>query len=228
MYYIINLITINPNFFNSILENGLINKAVKSNILKFNFINPRLFLDINDKNINDKIYGGGPGLLIKPEPLYKALYKAKNICNKYYIIYLTPKGKILNLNIIKKLLTYKSLIFICGRYSGIDYRIIKKYVNLELSIGDYIVSCGEISSLVVIDSFIRYIPGIISNNSNLNDSFNFYNSLLSYPMYTKPFNFKGMKVPKVLLSGNHAKIERWRYKKALKNTYKKKLYLIKK
>ncbi len=224
----INLITLNPDFFKSFLKNGLIYKAIKNNILFFNFFNPRLFLSKNDKNINDKIYGGGPGLLIKSLPIYLSIRKAKKICKNYYIIYLSPQGDILNKVIISKLLEYKSIIFICGRYSGIDQRIIDKYVDFELSIGDYILSCGEISSLVVIDVLVRHIPGIINNLSNKFDSFYFNNGLLSYPNYTKPKIFNNMKVPKVLLSGNHNNIKDWRIKQSFKNTKIKKKYLIKK
>ncbi len=224
----INIITFNPNFFKSVFNNGLISKAIKNNIVIFNFFNPRLYLKKNDKNINDKIYGGGPGLLIKPEPLYLSINKAKNISDNYCIIYLSPQGDIINNNILIKLLKYKSIIFICGRYSGIDERIINKYVDFELSIGDYIISCGEISSLVIIDILVRNLPGIINNFSNNYDSFNFNGGLLSCSNYTRPKIFNSMKVPSVLLSGNHKKIYKWRIKNSFKNTLKKKSYLFKK
>ncbi len=224
----INLITFNPNFFTSIFNNGLIYKAIKNNIVIFNFFNPRLFLDKNDKNINDKIYGGGPGVLIKPKLLYLCISKAKKVSNNYCIIYLSPQGSIINKNILIKLLKYKSIILICGRYSGIDERIINKYVDFEISIGDYVVSCGEISSIVIIDILIRNLPGIINNFSNNYDSFNFNKGLLGCSNYTKPKIFNGMKVPKVLLSGNHKKIYKWKIKSSFKNTIKKKFYLLKK
>ncbi len=224
----INLITLNPNFFKSVFNNGLIYKAIKNNILYFNFFNPRSFILNNDKNINDKIYGGGPGLLIKPKYLYMCIKKIKKLYKNSYIIYLSPQGIIINKSIIMNLLNYKSITFICGRYSGIDQRIIDKYVDFELSIGDYILSCGEISALVSIDAIIRYIPGIINNKlCNYFDSFSFNNGLLGCPNYTRPKIFNNMKVPDILLSGNHKKIKEWRINKSLKKTLINKSYLIK-
>ncbi len=224
----INLITLNPNFFKSVFNNGLINKAIKNNILFFNFFNPRYYINKKDKNINDKIYGGGPGLLIKPIFLYKCIKSIKSLYKNSYIIYLSPQGNIINKSIILKFLKYKSITFICGRYSGIDQRIIDKYVDYELSIGDYILSCGEISALVCIDVIVRYIPGIINSLCINLDSFNYNNGLLSFPNYTRPRIFNKMKVPSILLSGNHKKINDWRINKSLKKTLKNKNYLLKK
>ncbi len=223
----INLITLNPEFYKSVFNNGLIKKAIKNYLINFNFFNPRIFLDKKDKNINDKIYGGGPGMLIKPKPLYLSINKAKKISSNYCIVYLSPQGNIINNNILVKLLSYKSIIFICGRYSGIDERIIIKYVDFELSIGDYVISCGEISSLVIIDILVRNLPGIIKNFSYNYDSFNFNDGLLGCSNYTRPKIFNGMKVPNILLSGNHKKINKWRIKNSFKNTIKKKSYLLK-
>ncbi len=223
----INIITLNPNFYKSVLKNGLIKKAINNYLIYFNFFNPRLFLDKKDRNINDKIYGGGTGMLIKPKPLYLSIIKAKKVSNNYCVVYLSPQGCIINDNILIKLLSYKSIIFICGRYNGIDERIIKKYVDLELSIGDYIISCGEISSLVIIDMLVRNLPGIINNFSYIYDSFIFNNGLLGCSNYTRPRVFNGMKVPNVLLSGNHKKIKEWKIKNSFKNTIKKKSYLLK-
>ncbi len=226
----INLITCNPSFFKSTFKHGLIYKAISKKLLYINFYNPRFFLKKKDKNINDKIYGGGAGMLIKAEPLYKAIKNAKLNSNKVCIvIYMSPQGINLNKKVIINLLNYKSIIIVCGRYNGIDQRIIDKYIDIELSIGDYILSCGEISSLVLIDLLIRYIPGIINNiESCYNDSFTFNNGLLSCSNYTRPKIFKNMYVPRVLLSGNHQKIIKWRLKSSLKNTLKKKIYLIEK
>ncbi len=225
------IVTINPGFFNSVFKNGLIYKAIKNNILNVNFWDIKRYRGLKKKSIDGKIYGGGAGLLIKPKPLYLAINDAR----LYYgnsnllVIYLSPQGEILNKDVILKLISYKSLIFVCGRYSGIDQRIIDKYIDLELSIGDYILSCGEISSMVVIDSLVRFIPGVLNNiESADNDSFDNKKCLLGFPNYTRPRIFNGLKVPKILLSGNHSNIYNWRLKKSLKKTLLKKAYLIKK
>ncbi len=176
-----NIITINPNFFKSPLKNGLIYKAIKKKIINVNLINLTKFLN-NNNNYEDKIYGGGAGLLFKPESLYLSINSIKKNNFNSLVIYLSPQGKIIDDYIIKKILNYNSLIFICGRYNGIDQRIIDNYVDIELSIGDYIISCGEISSLVVMDILIRKIPGVLNNIKSCEfDSFNYLNKLLGFP-----------------------------------------------
>ncbi len=222
------IISINPDFFISPLNNGLICKGIKKKIIKFNFLNLINFTK-NKHSIDDKIYGGGSGLLIKPESLFLAINKAKSFFKNSFVIYLSPQGKIINNVIINKLLNFDNLIFVCGRYNGIDQRIIDNYIDMEISIGNYILSCGEISSLVIIDVLIRNIPGILNNiNSSKFDSFNFNNGLLGYPNYTRPKEFNGKFVPSVLLSGNHNKINTWRFKKSLKKTFLNKPYLLNK
>ncbi len=176
-----NIITINTSFFKSPLKNGLIYKAIKKKIININLINLKNFLSKNN-NYEDKIYGGGAGLLFKPEPLYLAINNIKKYNFNSLVIYLSPQGKIIDNNIIKKILSYNSLIFICGRYNGIDQRIIDNYVDIEISIGDYIISCGEISTLVVIDILVRKIPGVLNNIESCKfDSFNYLNKLLGFP-----------------------------------------------
>ncbi len=175
-----NIITINPDFFNSPFKNGLIYKAIKKKIISINLIDLKKFIYKN--NYEDRVYGGGAGLLFKPESLYLSINSIKKENFNSLVIYLSPQGKIINDYIIKKLLNYNSLIFICGRYNGIDQRIIDNYIDMELSIGDYIISCGEISSLVVIDILIRKIPGVINNIKSYKfDSFNYLNKLLGFP-----------------------------------------------
>ncbi len=222
------IISINPNFFTSPFKNGIIYKGIKKGIIKFKILNLIDFSE-NRHSIDDKIYGGGSGLLIKPESLFLAIRKSKSFDKNSFVIYLSPQGKIINDNLIKKLLSYDSLTFVCGRYNGIDQRIIDNYIDMELSVGDYILSCGEISVLVVIDVLIRKIPGILNNiNSSKNDSFDFCGGLLGYPNYTRPRVFNGKFVPKILLSGNHNKINIWRFKKSIKKTLINKPYLFKK
>ncbi len=176
----LNIISMNPDFFISPFKNGLIYKAIKLNKIILNILN---IIDFsNNHNYEGKIYGGGFGSLLRPEPLSLAINKIKKQQINTYVIYLSPQGKIIDKYLINKLLSYESLTFICGRYSGIDQRIIDKYVDLELSIGDYIVSCGEISLLVIIDILVRNIDGVLNNiNSSKVDSFSYLNKLLGYP-----------------------------------------------
>lgn len=221
----LNIVTINPNFFKSPLKNGLINKAIKKKKVIINLFNIRDFLNKNE-SFDCKIYGGIPGMLMKPEFLYLAIKKIKKKYINSFIVYPSPQGKIINNFLIKKLLNFKSLVFICGRYNGIDQRIIDNYIDIELSIGDYILSCGEISTLVIIDILIRYIPGVLNNINSLKEE-SFYNKLLCCPNYTKPRKFNGYSVPKVLYSGNHKDINLWRLKKSINNTLLKKPYLLK-
>ncbi len=176
-----NIITINPNFFKSPFKNGLIYKAIKKKIINIKLINLKKFLNKND-SYEDKIYGGGAGLLFKPEPLYLSINSIKKCNFNSLVVYLSPQGNIVNDNIIKKMLNYDSLIFICGRYNGIDQRIIDNYIDIELSIGDYIISCGEISTLVIIDMLVRKIPGVLNNIKSCKfDSFYYLNKLLGFP-----------------------------------------------
>ncbi len=221
---IFNIVTMNPDFFISPFKNGLIYKGIKKKIINFNFWN---LMDLKNKsNIDDKIYGGGPGLLMRPEPLYFIIKKIRDLYKNSFVIHLSPQGQIINSNLINQLLYYDSLIFVCSRYSGIDQRIVDNYIDIEISIGDYILSCGEISILVIIDLIIRNIPGILNNiDSCKNDSFNF-KGLLGYPNYTRPYKFNNFVVPKVLLSGNHKNINLWRFKQSLIKTLILKPYLL--
>ncbi|WP_343154654.1 tRNA (guanosine(37)-N1)-methyltransferase TrmD [Buchnera aphidicola (Pseudoregma panicola)] len=224
----INIVTIFPKMFKTILKYGIIHKSIKSKILKIKFWNPRKFTNKKNKNIDDTPYGGGPGMIMNPYPLYKtikhikSLYKKKNIKT----IYLSPQGKKINKKNILNILKYNKIILICGRYEGIDERIIFKEVDEEISIGDYVLSGGEIPSMVLIECIVRFIPGILKKKCIKEDSF--FNGLLDYPNYTKPKKFKGMKVPKVLLSGNHKNIKLWKIKESLKTTLKKRPDLFKK
>jgi tRNA (guanine37-N1)-methyltransferase len=220
--------------FKGPLTESLINKALKKNILKINLIDIRSFSKDKHKKVDDRPFGGGAGMVIKPEPLYDAIKNAgvkkknrfyKNPYAKPYVIYMSPQGKTLNNNIIKDLIKFKYLVVICGHYEGIDERIIN-YIDEEISIGDYVLTGGEIPAMVLIDSVARMLPGVIKEESSVrNDSF--YNNLLDYPNYTRPAVFKGYKVPEVLLSGNHKKISEWRQREAYIRTKERRPDLLK-
>jgi tRNA (guanine37-N1)-methyltransferase len=227
----IDVITLFPEMFNGPLTESLLNKAIHNKILVINFINIRSFSKNN--KVDDRPYGGGAGMVLKPEPLYNAIkstgVRKKNVSHKCffskpYVIYMSPQGKLLNNSIIHYLLKFEHLVIVCGHYEGIDERILH-YVNKEISIGDYVLTGGEIPAMVLIDSVVRMIPGVINHESVRNDSF--YKKLLDFPHYTRPYKFKNFKVPKVLLSGNHKKIQQWRENQAYIRTKKRRSDLLK-
>ncbi|BBA84647.1 tRNA (guanine-N(1)-)-methyltransferase [endosymbiont of Euscepes postfasciatus] len=209
------IITMFPKIFKNIFNYGLIKKAIVNNIIKLIILDLKKFVSLGEK-IDNYSYGGG-GMVISCNPLYKSILKAKENNKKSKIIYLSPQGKKLNQNYINNLSKFKSIIIICGRYEGIDERI-KSKIDYEISIGDYILSGGEIPAIVLIDSISRLIPGVIKNKISINNE-SFYNNLLDFPHYTRPYIFLNMKVPSILLSGNHFEIYKWRLKQSLINTW---------
>ena len=213
--------------FQCLTKYGITGKAYNNNLYILNCINPRDFTCDIHKKVDDKSYGGGPGMVMMAEPLNLALQHAMNLSKgiKPLKIYLSPQGKTVDQNIIKSLSLEKSIIFVCGRYEGVDERFIEHNIDFELSIGDLVTSGGELPSMVIMDSIIRHIPNALhdSNSAQLDS---FMNGLLDYPHYTAPRVYQNKSVPEVLLSGNHKQIERWRLQMSLWNTYKKRPDLI--
>ena len=208
-----NILTIFPEIFNSYFNESIIKRALKNKKITIKIHNFRNFATDKHRSVDDKPYGGGPGMLLKVEPIYKCLKSIKRL-NKSKVILLTPKGKKFNQKKAKFLTKYNQLILIAGHYEGFDARI-KKYVDEEISIGDYILTGGEIPAMAIIDSVTRLLPGVLGDDqSSKDETFTKHDKYIEYPQYTRPDNFKGQKVPKILLSGNHAKIEQWRNKKA--------------
>lgn len=211
----ISIITPNPDIITSVMQNSIVLKAKNKNIVDFEIINLRDYSDKKYKKVDDNPYGGGAGMVMMAEPLFKAIddiLKKMNPVDNFKIIYPNPQGKTWDHS---KALSFSSsnenLIFICGHYKGIDERVIEKYVTDEYSLGDYVISNGELSTLVIIDSIVRLMPGVLNDiNSAQTDSF--YNNLLDAPYYTNPRELDGMKVPDVLLSGDHKKIKSWKNK----------------
>lgn len=226
---IFSIITIFPEMFKSILNYGMISHAIKKKIITLNFWNPRDYSNNKYKKIDDKIYGGGPGMLMKFEPIFLAIQDAKkknpNIRNT--VIYLSPQGKIIHHKYISHFKKKKHIILICGRYEGIDERIIQNQVNEEWSIGDYVLTGGELPAMVLIDMISRTIPGVLNKSSSLEDE-SFSKILLDYPQYTRPRIINNLKVPSILLSGNHKKIKKWKMQNSIENTWIKRPDLIKK
>ena len=220
------ILTIFPEMFSPYLRYGILGKAIQKRLIKIDIINIRDFALGKHKNTDDRPYGGGEGMVMKPEPIYRALRSIERL-NNSLVILLSPQGEKFDQNMAWKLSHYDQLIFICGRYEGIDERIRILCADTEISIGDYILSGGELAALVIIDTVSRLIPGVLGGErSNIEESFN--NGLLEYPQYTRPRIFQGIEVPEILLSGNHEEIRKWRRKQALKRTLERRPDLLKK
>jgi tRNA (guanine37-N1)-methyltransferase len=219
------ILTLFPEIFDSVFSSGVISRAIGSKLLSINTHNIRDYSKDRNKTVDDRPYGGGSGMVMKPEPIAAALNDIDRTSQKSLVIMLSPAGRVFNNETAKNLAEYEKLIFICGRYEGIDERIKEKYVDLEISIGDYVLSGGEYAAMAVIDSVSRYIPGVLGNENSATDE-SFSSGLLEYPQYTRPEDFEGSKVPGVLLSGDHKKIEKWRREKSIEITYKNRPDLI--
>ena len=217
------VLTLFPEMF-SVMQESIIGRATKNNKIQINLVNIRDFSKDKHKKVDDTIYGGGAGMLIKPDVVYDAYKSIGN--KKAKVIYLSPKGNILSQEKVEQLAKEDNIILLCGHYEGIDQRVIDKIVDEEISIGDYVLTGGEIPAMVLIDSVSRYVEGVLNKDSIIDESFS--NGLLEYPQYTKPENFEGEKVPEILLSGHHEKINKWRREKSLEITYKKRPELLKK
>lgn len=218
----ISILTIFPEIFENFLNTSLIKKAINSKKIDINLLNIREYSKNKQRSVDDTPYGGGVGMLMMFPPVYDAIKDVKKEYSK--VVYLSPQGITYNQKIAKKLKDEKHLILLCGRYEGIDERV-KDVVDYEISIGDYILMGGEIPAMVLCESITRLIPGVIKDESVNEDTFE--NNLLKYPEYTKPAEYMGYKVPDILLSGDHKKINDWRKKMQLKNTIKKRKDLLK-
>ena len=221
-------ISLFPEIIRSALNESITKRAIEKSLISFETINPRDYLKTKER-IDDKVYGGGPGMLLKSEPLMKAIDDATSKFDRSEskIIYLSPKGKPFTQETAETLALEKNIIFICGRDEGIDQRIIDHYVDDEISIGDYVLSGGELPALVVFDAISRNIEGVLGDDASLEQE-SFSGGLLEYPQYTRPEKMKLGDVPEELLSGNHAVIEQWRKKQMLGITSSRRKDLLEK
>ena len=210
----IDILTIFPNMFDNIFNESIIKRAIESNKVKINIIDFREYSKDPHKKVDDTPYGGGAGMVLTPQPIFDCVESLKKEESK--VILLTPDGVQYKQKIAYDLSKEKHLIIICGHYEGFDERI-RSLADYEISIGDYVLTGGEIPAMVLVDSIVRLIPGVINEQSHLEDSFN-DNYLLDYPTYTKPRVFRNMEVPEVLVSGDHAKIAAWRKEQSIKKT----------
>ncbi|MDB0021809.1 tRNA (guanosine(37)-N1)-methyltransferase TrmD [Candidatus Pseudothioglobus singularis] len=213
------IITLFPEMFSAIKEEGVIARAIKKSIISIEEWQLRDFSENKYKNVDDKAYGGGAGMVMQVKPIRDCIKKIKEQEPKTKVIYLSPQGEPLNQNLVEKLSSFESLTLLCGRYEGVDERIIDNDVDLEVSIGDYVISGGELAAMVLIDSVSRRLPNVLGNKDSLSDSF--VDNLLDYPHYTRPESIDGDIVPEVLLSGNQAKIDAWRLAQAKHKTRQK-------
>lgn len=221
------VLSIFPEMFSSPLNFSLLKKAQEKGVIDVRLHDIRNWTSDKHKMTDDAPYGGGCGMVMKVEPVEKALAEIKGMQGESQVILMTPQGETLNQNIAEELAGKKQIIIICGRYEGVDERIRTCLVDREISIGDFILTGGELSALVLIDAVSRLIPGFLGNaQSSCSESF--VNGLLEYPQYTRPADYKGWCVPEVLISGNHAEIERWRRYESLRRTYKRRPDLLKK
>ena len=212
----IDILTLFPNMFEGFLTESIIKRAIDSKKVEINLINFRDYTPLKNGQVDDTIYGGGAGMLIRCEPVFECIDKIKT--KDSYIIMLTPSGKTFNQKKAIDLSKKKHIIFICGHYEGFDERI-NTLVDEEISIGDFVLTGGEVPAMCVIDAITRLLPGVINNKSLESESFN--DNLLDFPMYTKPAVYRGLEVPKVLLNGNHKEIEMWRIENQKKKTMEK-------
>ena len=218
------IITLFPEMFSAIKEEGVIARAIKKSIISINEWQLRDFSENKYKNVDDKAYGGGAGMVMQVKPIRECIKKIKEQEPETKVIYLSPQGEPLNQNLVEKLSSFESLTLLCGRYEGVDERIIENDVDLEVSIGDYVISGGELAAMVLIDSVSRRLPNVLGNKDSLSDSF--VDNLLDYPHYTRPESIDGDIVPEVLLSGNQAKIDAWRLEQAKNKTRQKRSDLL--
>ena len=215
------VLTLFPEMFKS-LEESIIGKAREKGLIEIHLINIRDFSKDKHKKVDDTPYGGGAGMVMKPDVVYDAYASVKEENAK--VIYLSPQGKVLNQQKVKELSKENHLILLCGHYEGIDQRVLDEIVDEEISIGDYVLTGGELPAMVLIDSVSRYIEGVLNDDSTKEESFS--SNLLEYPQYTRPEEFRGKRVPDVLISGHHENIKKWRDEKSLEVTKKKRPDLL--
>lgn len=223
----IDILTLFPQMFKGPFEESIIKRAQKKGLVKIEIHNLRNCTTDKHGTVDDRPYGGGTGMILMVEPIDRALRdlkrKAKN--EKRKVILLSPQGKVFNQEKARQLAKINHLIFICGHYEGMDERVCENLVDEEISIGDYVLTGGELPAMIVVDTIARLIPGVLEKEGALKEE-SFAKNLLEYPQYTRPASFRGWKVPKVLLSGNHQKIKKWREEKALERTKKRRPDLL--
>ncbi len=222
-------VTLFPEMFRAVTDFGVTGRAIKRNLVAVDTVNPRDFTEDKHRTVDDRPYGGGPGMLMMVEPLEKALKAARQSLElsteKAHVVYLSPQGRPLTQNIVSELIERKNIVLLAGRYEGIDERLIESQVDEEISLGDFVLSGGEIAAMAVMDAMIRMLPEALGHQGSAEQD-SFADGLLDCPHYTRPEVLNGRRVPEVLLSGNHAEIERWRMKQSLGRTWQRRPDLL--
>jgi tRNA (guanine37-N1)-methyltransferase len=211
------ILTLFPGMFSSPLQESILGRAIQKDLMEVRVINVRDFALDKHQVVDDTPYGGGQGMVMKAEPIARAIEWAKTEDPSAWTVYLTPQGKPFDQEKARSLSLRPHLILLCGRYEGVDERVREMFIDEEISIGDYVLTGGELAAMVIIDAVSRFVPGVLGSAQSAEDD-SFTNALLEYPQYTRPFDFEGKCVPEILLSGNHAAISLWRRKEALKRT----------
>jgi tRNA (guanine37-N1)-methyltransferase len=211
------ILTLFPNMFSSPLRESILGKAVEKGLIQIQTINIRDFTLDKHQVVDDAPYGGGQGMVMKVEPIARAIESIKSQNRSAWTIYLTPQGKPFHQDLARRLSTQPHLVLLCGRYEGVDERAREIFIDEEISIGDYVLTGGELAAMVLIDAVSRFVPGVLGSDRSAEED-SFLNSLLEYPQYTRPVDFRGSRVPEVLLSGNHSAIFLWRRREAIRRT----------
>lgn len=222
----IDILTLFPEMVDGVLSESIIGRARKNGYIEINCINIRDFSKDKHRRVDDYPYGGGTGMVMQAQPIYDACQSIINSSDtKPIIIYMSPQGKVFNQKTAKKLAQYEHIVLLCGHYEGVDERVIEEVVDFELSVGDYVLTGGELPAIVVADCVSRLVPGVLANEEAYTEE-SHYNGLLEYPQYTRPPEFMGRKVPEVLLSGHHKNITEWRHEQSILRTKQKRPDLL--
>jgi len=219
------IVTLFPDMFAAISEYGVTSRAIRDGLVNLAFWNPRDFTGDRHRTVDDRPYGGGPGMLMKTEPVAEAIMAAKAALPSAKVIYLTPQGRVLDQAAINRLARQEALILLCGRYEGIDERVIESQVDEEWSLGDYVLSGGEVAAMACLDAIIRLQPGALGHEDSAEED-SFMQGLLDCPHYTRPEHYAGKSVPPVLLSGDHEAIRKWRLQQSLGRTWQRRPELL--
>lgn len=227
----IDILTLFPEMFQGPFDASILKRAIERNLVSINLHNIRDYSHDRHSTVDDYPYGGGAGMILKPEPIFEAVEAVKSAAadgeksDSWPIVLLSPQGRLFNQRIAAELSSYERLILICGHYEGVDERVCEHLVTDEISIGDYVLSGGELAAMVVVDAIVRLLPGVLGSPASLiEDSHN--EGLLEYPQYTRPIAYRGWSVPEVLISGNHAQIAKWRREQSIRRTLKRRPELI--
>lgn len=221
----IDILSLFPNYFKGPFDESIVKRAIENKIIDIRLVDIRQFADNKFNRVDDRPYGGGPGMVLMPEPVAKAIQSVKT--DKSHVVYLSPQGSVLTAQKSRELSKKEHLILLCGAYEGVDERVLQTEVDEEISIGDYVLTNGCLAAIVLVDAMVRFVPGVIGHEEAANND-SFENGLCDCSHYTRPANYKGHLVPEVLLSGNHKKIAEWRQQSAEENTKKKRPDLIEK